>query len=82
MSGALTVGIGGVKPLDLSLLGVGDAAADTGGLVFHVASAPSNGRLVLLARGTELPLARGGRFGCQDVRQGRVRFQHGSDQPR
>ncbi|XP_064918597.1 extracellular matrix organizing protein FRAS1 isoform X3 [Columba livia] len=82
VSGPLTVGIGGVKPLDLSLLGVGDAAADTGRLVFHVASAPSNGRLVLLARGRELPLGHGDRFSCEDVRQSRVRFEHSRDQAR
>lgn len=78
-SGPLTVGIGGVKPLDLSLLGVGDAAGDAAQLVFHVASAPSNGRLVLLARGKELLLREGDRFSCEDVRERRVRFVHSED---
>lgn len=82
MSSTLTVGIGGVQPLDLSLLGVCDPASASGRLLFHVDSIPSTGRLVMLLDGREVPLSHGRRFSCRDVRERRVRFVHGKEEPR
>ncbi|NXS55143.1 FRAS1 protein, partial [Brachypteracias leptosomus] len=76
----LTVGIGGVKPLDLSLLGVCDVAGGPNQLQVH--KAPSNGRLVLVANGEEQQLGRGDHFSCRDLRERRVRFVHSQDKPR
>ncbi|KAM6269950.1 LOW QUALITY PROTEIN: extracellular matrix organizing protein FRAS1 [Porphyrio hochstetteri] len=81
VSRTLTVGIGGVKPLDLSLLGVCDLAGDTAQLLFHMDGAPSNGRLVL-AGGKELQLREGDHFSCEDVKEKRVRFVHSKGKPR
>lgn len=82
VSSTLTVGIGGVQPLDLSLLGVCDPAGASGQLLFHVDTIPSTGRLVMLLDGQEVPLSHGSRFGCRDVRERRVRFVHSKEEPR
>ncbi|NXD29010.1 FRAS1 protein, partial [Spelaeornis formosus] len=81
-SSTLTVGIGGVQPLDLAVLGVCDPARAPGQLQLRVDSAPSAGRLVMLRHGREVPLSRGQRFSCRDVLQRRVRLVHGQDEPR
>lgn len=78
----LTVGIGGVKPLDLSFLGVRDPGGDRGRLLFHIDSAPSNGRLVMAVNGKEVPLSKGNRFSSQDVKEKRVRFVHSKEKSR
>ncbi|XP_016153247.1 PREDICTED: extracellular matrix protein FRAS1 [Ficedula albicollis] len=82
VSSTLRVAIGGVQPLDLSLLGVCDPAGASGQLLFHVDSIPSTGRLVMLRDGQEVPLSRGSSFGCRDVRERRVRLVHGREEPR
>lgn len=82
VSSTLTVGIGGVQPLDLSLLGVCDPGGAWRRLQFHVDRVPSTGRLVMLQDGQEVQLSRGRRFGCSDVWERRVRFVHGKEEPR
>lgn len=83
VNGTLRVGIGGVEPLALSFLGVPDGEGAPGQLVFHIDSAPTNGRLLLLlAAGKEVPLSKGDRFSCRDVKERRVRFVHSSEKSR
>lgn len=82
MSSTLRVGIGGVQPLDLSLLGVCDPAGASGQLLFHVDSVPSTGRLVMLRDGQEVPLSRGHSFSCRDVQERRIRLVHSRHEPR
>ncbi|XP_027744997.1 extracellular matrix protein FRAS1 [Empidonax traillii] len=81
-SSTLTVGIGGVTPLHLSLLGVCDAGGGTGQLLFHMDSIPSNGRLLMVVAGQEVLLSQGDHFSCRDVQERRVRFVHSTDRPR
>lgn len=78
-SSTLRVGIGGVQPLELALLGCDGASGQP---LFQVDSIPSTGRLVLLQGGQEVPLSRGQRFSCRDLRDRRVRFVHSRDEPR
>lgn len=78
----LRVGIGEVQPLDLSLLGECNPGGASGQLQFHVDGVPSTGRLVMLLDGREVPLGHGRRFSCRDVRERRVRFVHGKEEPR
>lgn len=75
------MGIGGVQPLDPALLGC-DPAGSWGQPQFQVDSIPSTGRLVMLQAGREVPLSPGQRFSCADVRDRRVRFVHGTQEPR
>lgn len=82
VSSTLRVGIGGVQPLDLSLLGVCDAAGASGQPLFHLDSVPSTGRLVMLRDGQEVLLSHGHSFSCRDVRERRVRFVHSRQEPR
>ena len=82
VNSTLTVGIGGVKPLDLSLLGVRDLDGDTGQLLFHIDSAPSNGRLVMVVNGKEVQLSKGDHFSRKDVKEKRVRFVHSEEKSR
>ncbi|KFU86504.1 Extracellular matrix protein FRAS1, partial [Chaetura pelagica] len=82
VSSPLTVGIGGVKPLGLSFLGVCDLGGGTGQLVFQIHSTPSNGRLVLVVGGKEQQLSKGDHFSCKDVKEKRVRFLHSKEKPR
>ncbi|NXU54362.1 FRAS1 protein, partial [Turnix velox] len=78
----LTVGIGGVKPLNLSLLGAGDVDGAGGELWFHVDSAPSNGWLVMVVNSKEVQLREGDRFSSQDVEEKRVWFVHSREKSR
>ncbi|KAF4802764.1 hypothetical protein TURU_022239 [Turdus rufiventris] len=82
VSSTLRVGIGGVQPLDLSLLGVCNAAGASGQPLFHLDSVPSTGRLVMLRDGQEVPLSHGHSFSCRDVRERRIRFVHSRQEPR
>lgn len=82
VNSTLTVGIGGVKPLDLSLLDVRDLDGDTGQLLFHIDSAPSNGRLVMVVNGKEVQLSKGDHFSFKDVKENRVRFVHSREKSR
>nr|XP_014434426.2 LOW QUALITY PROTEIN: extracellular matrix protein FRAS1 [Pelodiscus sinensis] len=78
-NGSLTVGIGGVKPLDLSFM----EAHDLGdGLLFHVASSPTNGRLVTMVNGKAVQLGTGDAFSWEDVEEKRVRFVHSREKSR
>ncbi|OXB58880.1 hypothetical protein ASZ78_012724 [Callipepla squamata] len=82
VNSTLTVGIGGVKPLDLSLLNVRDLDDDTGQLLFHIDSTPSNGRLVMVVNGKEVQLSKGDHFSFKDVKEHRVRFVHSKEKSR
>lgn len=82
VNSTLTVGIGGVKPLDLSLLSVCDLGGDTRQLLFHINSSPSNGRLVIVVRGAAVQLSKGDHFSCKDVKEKRVRFVHSKEKSR
>lgn len=82
VNSTLRVRIGGVEPLDLSFLGVPDGEGAPGQLVFHIDSAPTNGRLLLVAGGKEVLLSKGDRFSCRDVKERRVRFVHSSEKSR
>lgn len=82
MNSTLTVGIGAVKPLDISLLGVRDLDGDTGQLLFHIDSTPSNGRLVTVVNGKEVQLSKGDHFTYKDVKEKRVRFVHSKEKSR
>lgn len=79
LNSTLTVGIGGVKPLDLSLLGVRDLDSDARELLFHIDSTPSNGRLVMVVNGKEVQLSKGDHFSFKDVQENRVRFVHSKE---
>ncbi|XP_064005810.1 extracellular matrix organizing protein FRAS1 [Pogoniulus pusillus] len=78
----LTVGIGGVKPLEPSLLSLCDLDGARDQLRLHLHSAPSNGRLVMVLGGKELQLLKGDHFSCQDVKEKRIRFVHSRDKSR
>lgn len=82
VNGTLAVGIGGVKPLDLSFLGARDLDGDAEELWFHMDSAPSNGRLVMAVHGKEVQLSKGDRFSCKDVKEKKVRFVHSKEKSR
>uniref|UniRef100_A0A8C4U634 VWFC domain-containing protein n=1 Tax=Falco tinnunculus TaxID=100819 RepID=A0A8C4U634_FALTI len=82
VNSTLTVGIGGMKPLDLSLLRVCDLDGDTGQLLFHIDSPPSNGRLVMLGKGEGVQLSEGDRFSCKDLKEKRVHFVHSKEKSR
>ncbi|NWY04165.1 FRAS1 protein, partial [Nothoprocta ornata] len=82
VTSTLTVGIGGVKPLDLSLLEVHGTGGDPGQLLFHMDSAPSNGKLVMVADGKEVHLRKGDHFSYKDVKEKRVRFVHSKEKSR
>uniref|UniRef100_A0A8C9EKS7 Calx-beta domain-containing protein n=1 Tax=Pavo cristatus TaxID=9049 RepID=A0A8C9EKS7_PAVCR len=82
VNSTLTVGIGGVKPLDLSLLDARDLDGDTGQLLFRIDSTPSNGRLVMVVNGKEVQLNKGDHFSFKDVKENRVRFAHSREKSR
>ncbi|XP_074849859.1 extracellular matrix organizing protein FRAS1 isoform X2 [Carettochelys insculpta] len=78
-NGSLTVGIGGVKALDLSFMGARDLGDE---LLFHVASAPTNGRLMMMVEGKDVPLDVGDPFSKEDLKEKRIRFMHSKEKPR
>uniref|UniRef100_A0A8C8RJR6 VWFC domain-containing protein n=1 Tax=Pelusios castaneus TaxID=367368 RepID=A0A8C8RJR6_9SAUR len=82
VNGSLTVGIGGVKPLDFSFVDVRDLGDRVGGLLFHVVSPPTNGRLVIMVNGKDVPLNAGDHFSWEDVKEKRVRFVHSQEKSR
>ncbi|XP_069341542.1 extracellular matrix organizing protein FRAS1 [Eulemur rufifrons] len=82
VNGSLTLPIGSVRPLDFSLLNVQGRGGSVDDLLFHVVSAPTNGRLVLAGSGREVPLDKAGRFSGRDVSEKRVRFVHSKEKPR
>uniref|UniRef100_A0A8C5XSK4 Fraser extracellular matrix complex subunit 1 n=1 Tax=Microcebus murinus TaxID=30608 RepID=A0A8C5XSK4_MICMU len=83
VKGTLTLPIGSEKPLDFSLLDVRAPRGREGHLRFHVASPPSNGRLLLLhPDGRDLQLGRAGRFRWSDLKERRVRFVHSREKLR
>ncbi|XP_061439271.1 extracellular matrix organizing protein FRAS1 isoform X3 [Rhineura floridana] len=79
---SLQVGIGGVKPLDFSILevrGPDDFGED---FLFHVADPPTNGRLVTVANGKETELIQGNHFTMEDVKGQIILFTHDKTKPR
>ncbi|XP_053108034.1 extracellular matrix organizing protein FRAS1 isoform X2 [Hemicordylus capensis] len=81
-NGPLQVGIGGVKPLDFSLLEVKDPGGQKEKLLFHVTIPPDNGRLVAVADGKETALSQGDHFTWEDVKEQRVLFVHDKEKSR
>ncbi|XP_007496032.2 extracellular matrix organizing protein FRAS1 isoform X2 [Monodelphis domestica] len=79
---SLVMGIGSVRPLDFSLLNAHDLEGRVTDLLFHVVSIPTNGQLVLLMNGTEVPLGATDHFNWEDLKEKRVRFLHSKDKPR
>ncbi|XP_065453534.1 extracellular matrix organizing protein FRAS1 isoform X1 [Chrysemys picta bellii] len=82
VNGSLTVGIGGVKPLDLSFMDARDLGDRDGELLFHVVSSPTNGRLVIMENGKDVQLDKGDHFSWKDVKEKRVRFVHNREKSR
>ncbi|MEE6460302.1 hypothetical protein FKM82_000916 [Ascaphus truei] len=82
VNGSMTVGIGAVRPLDLSFMSVQDQDSDNFNLVFHVVSPPTNGRLVKILHGKEVHLNKDTHFGWEDLREQRVRFKHSKEKSR
>ncbi|XP_066488376.1 extracellular matrix organizing protein FRAS1 [Tiliqua scincoides] len=81
-NGSLQVGIGAVKPLDFSLLEVESPSGQRKDLLFHVASSPTNGRLVAVTSGKEADLKQGDHFTWEDVEGQRVLFMHDKEKSR
>ncbi|XP_053260348.1 extracellular matrix organizing protein FRAS1 [Podarcis raffonei] len=75
-NGSLQVGIGEVKPIDLSILELQGPVGEGEGFLFHVVDSPTNGRLLIVANGKETELSQGDRFTMEDVKGQRVRFMH------
>ncbi|KAM4706664.1 extracellular matrix organizing protein FRAS1 [Discoglossus pictus] len=82
VNGSLTVGIGAVRPLDLSFMSVHDQDSDNASLMFHVVHAPTNGRLVKISNGKEVQLNKDTHFVWGDLREQRVRFKHSKEKSR
>ncbi|KAL8206681.1 UNVERIFIED_CONTAM: hypothetical protein K2H54_018174 [Gekko kuhli] len=81
-NGSLQVGIGGVKPLDVSIMDVRGLDGQREELLFQVASSPTNGRLLLVATGRERELNQGDHFTWEDVAEQRVLFVHDKEKSR
>ncbi|XP_071971616.1 extracellular matrix organizing protein FRAS1 [Engystomops pustulosus] len=82
VNGSFTVGIGTVRPLDLSFMNVQDVDTKKASLTFHVVTAPANGRLVMIARGKEVNLNKDTHFSWNDLIEQRVRFKHSKEKAR
>nr|XP_056711523.1 LOW QUALITY PROTEIN: extracellular matrix organizing protein FRAS1 [Euleptes europaea] len=81
-NGSLQVGIGGVKPLDVSLMDIQGLARQREDLLFRVAGSPTNGRLLTVATGEETVLNQGDHFTWEDAKQRRVLFVHDKEKSR
>lgn len=75
-NGSLQLGIGEVKPIDLSILELQGPVGEGEGFLFHVVDPPTNGRLLTVANGKETELSQGDHFTVEDVKGQRVRFMH------
>ncbi|XP_025062352.1 extracellular matrix protein FRAS1 isoform X12 [Alligator sinensis] len=82
LKGLFTVGIGGIKPLDSSVMDVHDVDGKDGEFLFHVVSVPTNGRLVIMVDKKEVQLNKGDHFTWEDVQEKRVRFVHSKEKSR
>ncbi|KAG8454257.1 hypothetical protein GDO86_000773 [Hymenochirus boettgeri] len=82
VNGSLTVGIGGVRSLDMSIISVQDQDKGNTIFTFHVVNVPANGRLVKIVNGKEVYLTRDTYFSWEDLKEQRVRFEHIKGKPR
>ncbi|XP_042325028.1 extracellular matrix organizing protein FRAS1 [Sceloporus undulatus] len=73
---SLRIGIGGVKPLDVSFLGMQALGGYDEDLLVHVVGPPANGKLVTITDGKETVLNQGDHFTGEDVKRQRVFFVH------
>lgn len=71
-----------MKPLDFSLLEVESPSDQKKELLFHVASSPTNGRLVVVTGGMEVDLKQGDHFSWEDVERQRILFLHDKEKSR
>ncbi|XP_044284420.1 extracellular matrix organizing protein FRAS1 [Varanus komodoensis] len=81
-NGTLWVGIGGAVPLSFSFMEVQGPGGTGKELLFHVASLPTNGRIVAVANGQQSELRKDDHFTGQDVSEQRVLFVHDKEKPR
>ncbi|KAM8939375.1 extracellular matrix organizing protein FRAS1 [Pelodytes ibericus] len=79
VNGSIMVGIGAVRPLDLTFMSVQDQDTENMSLTFHVVSAPTNGRLVKMLHGKEVYLNKDTHFSWEDLEEKRVRFKHSKE---
>ncbi|XP_075060088.1 extracellular matrix organizing protein FRAS1 [Mixophyes fleayi] len=82
VEGSFTVGIGAVRPLDLTFMNVHDSDTEDGSLTFLVVSTPANGRLVKISDGKEIHLNKDMHFSWKDMIEQRVRFKHSKEKSR
>ncbi|XP_034152338.1 extracellular matrix protein FRAS1 isoform X3 [Esox lucius] len=80
LNGSLLVPIGGIKPLDTTLLSAQDQDSPLESLLFQLLQTPSSGRLVVLQEGRETDLARDDTFSWAQLRDGQVCFTHDKNQ--
>uniref|UniRef100_A0A8D0CH89 Fraser extracellular matrix complex subunit 1 n=1 Tax=Scleropages formosus TaxID=113540 RepID=A0A8D0CH89_SCLFO len=76
---SLLVGIGGTRPLDLSLMTAQDPDGGTESLIFKLIQTPTNGRLFYLVDGKEASLYKEDTFTYMELKNGAVRFSHNRD---
>nr|XP_033819322.1 extracellular matrix protein FRAS1 isoform X2 [Geotrypetes seraphini] len=82
VNGSLTVWIGEVKPLDTTLVeprGLTDVQKH---LLFHVVRPPTNGKLVKVVKGKEMPLNRDNVFSWKELKSQKVWFKHSKGKSR
>ncbi|KAM9330542.1 extracellular matrix organizing protein FRAS1 [Gastrophryne carolinensis] len=80
--GSFTVGIGAVRPLDLSFMTVKDVDTEEASLTFHVVNTPINGRLIKIVFNKEVHLNKDTQFTWKDLIEQRVRFKHSKEKSR
>ncbi|XP_078659996.1 extracellular matrix organizing protein FRAS1-like [Branchiostoma floridae x Branchiostoma belcheri] len=81
VNGSLVCDLGASLVLSPSFLGASDPDTDPDKLTFHVASRPTNGRLLVAREGLDRELGTGGTFSYAELNKGLVQFQHLRDQP-
>ncbi|TRY85660.1 hypothetical protein DNTS_020362 [Danionella cerebrum] len=80
INGSLLVPIGGVKPLDPTLLSIKDADSQSESMLLQLLQLPSNGHLVVLENDRERILTKDDTFSFTQLKQRAVRFIHDKEQ--
>ncbi|XP_073717143.1 extracellular matrix organizing protein FRAS1 [Misgurnus anguillicaudatus] len=80
INGSLLVPIGGVKPLDPTLLSIKDADSQSESMLLQLLQPPSNGHLVILENEKERTLGKDDAFTLTQIKSRAVRFIHDREQ--
>ncbi|CAM4540352.1 unnamed protein product [Leuciscus chuanchicus] len=80
INGSLLVPIGGVKPLDPTLLSIKDADSQSESMLLQLLQPPSNGHLVVLENDRDRALGRDDIFTFTQLKHRAVRFIHHKEQ--